>query len=58
MGVREAGRSDVAELAGLMRAFYAEAGLRLEEERAAAGFEALLADAALGAGLAHRAVRP
>jgi ribosomal protein S18 acetylase RimI-like enzyme len=31
-----------------MRAFYAEAGLTLDEERAAAGFAALLADARLG----------
>ncbi len=36
------------ELVGLMRRFYAESGFVLDEERAAAGFEALLADARLG----------
>ena len=46
--MREAGRADVPELVGLMRAFYAEAGFTLDEERAAAGFAALLADARLG----------
>ncbi len=46
--MREAGRLDVPELLGLMRAFYAESGFTLDEERAAAGFEALLADARLG----------
>ena len=46
--MREAGRADVQELVGLMRAFYAEAGFTLDEERAAAGFAALLADARLG----------
>ena len=48
MSVREAGQADAAELAGLMRAFYAEAGLRLDEDRAAAGFRELLADSRLG----------
>jgi len=46
--MREAGRADVPELVGLMRAFYAEAGFTLDEEMAAAGFAALLADARLG----------
>ena len=46
--MREAGRADVPELVGLMRAFYAESGFTLDEERAAAGFAALLADARLG----------
>ena len=36
------------ELAGLMRGFYSESGFVLDEERAAAGFAALLADARLG----------
>lgn len=38
----------MAELVGLMRAFYAESGFTLDEERAAGGFEALLADERLG----------
>jgi GNAT superfamily N-acetyltransferase len=46
--LREARRADVAELTGLMGAFYAESGFILDEERARAGFEALLADARLG----------
>ena len=46
--MREAGQADVPELAGLMRAFYAESGFALDEEQAAAGFRALLADARLG----------
>jgi ribosomal protein S18 acetylase RimI-like enzyme len=46
--MRKADRADVPELVGLMRAFYAEAGFVLDEERAAAGFAALLADARLG----------
>jgi GNAT superfamily N-acetyltransferase len=46
--LREAGQADVPELAGLMRAFYAESGFALDEEQAAAGFRALLADARLG----------
>ncbi len=46
--LRAAGRADVPELVRLMRAFSAESGFRLDEERAAAGFEALLADARLG----------
>ena len=46
--MREAGQPDVPELVGLMRGFYAESGLTLDEERAAAGFEALLADTRLG----------
>lgn len=46
--MREAGQADVPELAGLMRAFYAESGFELDEEQAAAGFRALLADARLG----------
>jgi GNAT superfamily N-acetyltransferase len=46
--MREAGRTDVPELVGLMRGFYAESGFTLDEERAVAGFEALLADARLG----------
>ena len=46
--MREAGQADVPELVGLMRGFYAESGFTLDEERAAAGFEALLADARLG----------
>ena len=46
--LREAGRADVPELVGLMRGFYAESGFDLDEERAAAGFEALLAEARLG----------
>jgi uncharacterized protein len=46
--MREAGQADVPELAGLMRAFYAESGFTLDEEQAAAGFKALLADARLG----------
>ena len=46
--MREAGQADVAELTGLMRTFYAESGLVLDEQQAAAGFKALLADARLG----------
>jgi GNAT superfamily N-acetyltransferase len=46
--LHEAGQTDVPELTGLMRMFYAESGFVLDEERAAAGFEALLADARLG----------
>jgi GNAT superfamily N-acetyltransferase len=46
--LREAGQADVPELAGLMRAFYAESGFALDGEQAAAGFVALLADARLG----------
>ena len=46
--MREAGRADVPELVGLMRGFYAESGFVLDEERAAAGFRDLLADARLG----------
>jgi GNAT superfamily N-acetyltransferase len=46
--LREAGQADVPELAGLMRAFYAESGFALDDEQAAAGFRALLADARLG----------
>jgi ribosomal protein S18 acetylase RimI-like enzyme len=46
--MREAGQADVPELAGLMRGFYAESGFVLDEERAAAGFRVLLADARLG----------
>jgi GNAT superfamily N-acetyltransferase len=46
--MREAGRADVPELVGLMREFYAESGFSLDEGRAAAGFEALLAEARLG----------
>jgi GNAT superfamily N-acetyltransferase len=46
--LRGAGRADVPELAGLMRGFYAESGFVLDEERARAGFAALLADARLG----------
>jgi len=46
--MREASRADVPELVGLMRAFYAESGFTLDEENAAAGFAALLADARLG----------
>ena len=46
--MREAGRADVEELTGLMRAFYAESGFVLDEQKAAAGFEALLGDARLG----------
>jgi GNAT superfamily N-acetyltransferase len=46
--LREARQADVPELTGLMRAFYAESGFVLDEERARAGFEALLADARLG----------
>jgi ribosomal protein S18 acetylase RimI-like enzyme len=38
----------VPELVGLMRAFYAESGFTLDEESAAAGFAALLADTRLG----------
>jgi GNAT superfamily N-acetyltransferase len=39
---------DAPELAGLMRAFYAEAGLDLDEERAASAFRGQLADSRLG----------
>jgi GNAT superfamily N-acetyltransferase len=46
--MREAGQADVPELAGLMRGFYAESGFVLDEERAVAGFKALLADSRLG----------
>ncbi len=46
--MREAGQADVPELIGLMRGFYAESGFALDEERAAAGFTALLADPRLG----------
>ena len=46
--MREAGQADVAELTGLMRAFYAESGFALDEQRAAAGFKTLLGDARLG----------
>jgi GNAT superfamily N-acetyltransferase len=46
--LREARQADVPELAGLMRAFYAESGFALDEEPAEAGFRALLADARLG----------
>ena len=46
--LREAGQADVPELVGLMSRFYAESGFGLDEERAAAGFEALLADTCLG----------
>ena len=46
--MREAGQADVPELAGLMRAFYAESGFALDEEQAASGFKALLEDARLG----------
>lgn len=46
--MREAGRPDVPELAGLMRAFYAESGLTLDERVAADAFSALLTDARLG----------
>jgi GNAT superfamily N-acetyltransferase len=46
--LREAGPADVPELTGLMRGFYAESGFVLDEERARAGFEALLADPRLG----------
>ncbi|HEX5641879.1 MAG TPA: GNAT family N-acetyltransferase [Thermoleophilia bacterium] len=46
--MRRAGRADVPELVALMRAFYAEAGFTLDEERATAGFASLLADARLG----------
>ena len=46
--MREAGQADVAELTGLMRAFYAESGFVLDEQQAAAGFMALLADTRLG----------
>ena len=46
--VREAGQADVATLVGLMGAFYAESGFALDEERARAGFEALLGDERLG----------
>jgi GNAT superfamily N-acetyltransferase len=46
--LHEAGRADVPELVGLMRAFYTESGFTLDEELAAAGFAALLADARLG----------
>jgi GNAT superfamily N-acetyltransferase len=38
----------VPQLAGLMRAFYAESGFLLDAEPAAAGFGALLADDRLG----------
>jgi len=47
-GVRAAGPADAKELAGLMRAFYAEAGLDLDEDRAATAFRGLLADPRLG----------
>ncbi len=47
-GLREAGQGDVATLAGLMRAFYAEAGFELAEERAADAFAALIAHPDLG----------
>ena len=40
--MREAGPGDVAQLVGLMRAFYAESGYVLAEERAAAAFRELL----------------
>ena len=53
--MREAGQADVPELAGLMRAFYAESGFALDEEQAAAGFRALLAGRPPGARVAHRA---
>jgi len=46
--MREAGQADVPELVGLMRGFYAESGFTLDEERAADGFTALLADRRLG----------
>jgi GNAT superfamily N-acetyltransferase len=46
--VREAGQDDVVTLAGLMRAFYAESGFALPEQRAASAFAALLARPGLG----------
>ena len=46
--VREAGPADVTTLVGFMRAFYAESGYELGEERAAAAFAELAGRPELG----------
>ena len=40
--MREAGQADVAELTGLMREFYAESGLVLDERQAAENLRAMI----------------
>jgi len=46
--MREAGRADIPVLVGLMRAFYAESGYELDDDRAGAAFSALLGEPRLG----------